>query len=65
MRAIGASEKMPSVSAGRKSCLRLAQKTSTIARDQAVDEIRIPSTVGGGFANTSSRPSGAGAQPSR
>jgi len=28
MRAIGASEKMPSVSAGRISCLRLAQNTS-------------------------------------
>ena len=28
MRAIGASEKMPSVSAGRMSCLRLATKSS-------------------------------------
>ena len=39
MRAIGASEKMASVSAGRMSCLRLAMKVSGSPRDQAVDQI--------------------------
>ena len=39
MRAIGASEKMPSVSAGRISCLRLARKSLAVAGDQAVDQI--------------------------
>ena len=40
MRAIGASEKMPSVSAGRMSCFRLARTSLRLARDQAVDEIK-------------------------
>ena len=39
MRAIGASEKMPSVSAGRISCLRLAMNSSPVAGEQAVDQV--------------------------
>ena len=39
MRAIGASEKIASVNAGRMSCFRLAQKTVQAAGDQAVDQV--------------------------
>ena len=39
MRAIGASEKMPSVSAGRISCLRLARNTSPLPAISAVDQV--------------------------
>ena len=39
MRAIGASEKMPSVSAGRMSCFEARHESLGVARDQAVDQI--------------------------
>ena len=63
MRAIGASEKMPSVSAGRISWLKAARNVSRLPVTQAVDQVEAGDR-GGAVANASSLPIGAGDQPS-
>ena len=63
MRVIGASEKIASVTAGRINWRERGAEGLEVARDQAVDQVEA-GDIGGAVENASSRPSGAGDQPS-
>ena len=64
MRISGAITNRPSVSEGSASCLALAQNDSR-SRASRLSTRNKPVIAGGGENETSMRPSGAGAMPSR